>query len=335
MNSIFSIEWKGEEPFIVIERANTVFMKEIRTIFMGTPEIAKTILEHMFEAGLHISLVVTQPDRKVGRKQNLVQSPVKEYALTKGIQVFQPANIKIDYQTILDCNPDLIVTCAYGQIVPDAILEYPKYGCVNLHGSILPKYRGAAPIQRAIWNGDTETGMTLMKMVSKMDAGPIFAVKPVIIDNDDTTTSLFKKMGQAASELLIENFDGICRVDAHYMEQDETQVTYANKITKEDEELNLSQDDSGLINQIRALLDEPGGYIKIKNKKFKILKFHYLSESVKTPYTWVGKIDSGFGLALKNGILVIEKCQMEGKPVVSGIDFYNGQGRNLVGQSVI
>ena len=129
-------------------------MKKVRTVFMGTPQIACTVLENMIEAGIDIVLVVTQPDRKVGRKQKVTYSPVKECALHHDIPVFQPYRIKEAYQAVLDAKPELIVTCAFGQIVPDVILEAPIYGCVNLHGSLLPKYRGAAPIQRAIWDGE-------------------------------------------------------------------------------------------------------------------------------------------------------------------------------------
>ena len=156
-------------------------MKNRRIIFMGTPKIASVVLKTMLENDIHVGLVVTQPDKKKGRKQQLVYSEVKEVALEYDIPVFQPVKIKSDYQTILDFAPDLIVTCAYGQIVPKEVLDLPRYGCVNLHGSLLPKYRGGAPIQRAIWNGDKVSGMSLMKMAPKMDAGPVLAQKEIEI----------------------------------------------------------------------------------------------------------------------------------------------------------
>ena len=154
--------------------------------------------------------MVTQPDKKKGRKQQLVYSEVKEVALEYDIPVFQPVKIKSDYQTILDFVPDLIVTCAYGQIVPKEVLDLPKYGCVNLHGSLLPKYRGGAPIQRAIWNGDKVSGMSLMKMAPKMDAGPVLAQKEIEILPEDNSTSLFDKMAICAGELLLSHFEEIC-----------------------------------------------------------------------------------------------------------------------------
>ncbi|SUO03728.1 methionyl-tRNA formyltransferase [Faecalicoccus pleomorphus] len=309
-------------------------MKKVRTVFMGTPQIACTVLENMIEAGIDIVLVVTQPDRKVGRKQKVTYSPVKECALNHDIPVFQPYRIKEEYQAVLDAKPELIVTCAFGQIVPDVILEAPVYGCVNLHGSILPKYRGAAPIQRAIWDGEKKTGMSLMKMVSAMDAGPVFDTEEIVIEPMETSSGLFEKMALAASRLLIRDYDAICSKDAHYVEQDESMVTFAAKIEKEDEKIDLSKDDEAILCQINALSHAPGGYIEVNHKKFKVYKVDYKQQEVKEPFVWLGKVDQGFGLSLHHGILIIQQCQMEGKPVVSGLDFANGQGQNLKGKRV-
>ncbi len=305
-------------------------MKQVRTVFMGTPKIAKTLLENILQAGISIDLVVTQPDRKVGRKQQVVYSPVKECALDNAIPVFQPQKIKEDFDPILKIQPDLIITCAYGQIVPDEVLNAPRFGCVNLHGSLLPKYRGAAPIQRAVWNQDKESGMSLMKMVSEMDAGPVFSEERILLDEEETTSSLFDKMADAASRLLIRDFDKICREDASYTEQDKTLVTYAKKISKDDEKIDLSRSDQEIFAQIRALSLEPGGYVFIKKRKFKILEAHYHDQSISKPLSFLGKYKNGYGLALHNGVLEIVRCQMEGKPVVSGSDFANGQGRSLI-----
>lgn len=305
-------------------------MKQVRTVFMGTPKIAKTLLENILQAGISIDLVVTQPDRKVGRKQQVVYSPVKECALENAIPVFQPQKIKEDFDPILKIQPDLIITCAYGQIVPEEVLNAPRFGCVNLHGSLLPKYRGAAPIQRAVWNQDKESGMSLMKMVSEMDAGPVFSEERILLDKEETTSSLFDKMADAASRLLIRDFDKICKEDASYTEQDKTLVTYAKKISKDDEKIDLSRSDQEIFAQIRALSLEPGGYVFIKKRKFKILEAHYHDQSISKPLSFLGKYKNGYGLALHNGVLEIVRCQMEGKPVVSGSDFANGQGRSLI-----
>lgn len=303
-------------------------------LFMGTPQIAATVLKSLLDAGISIQLVITQPDKKVGRKQKIVYSPVKQVAIEHDIEVFQPRRISEDYQKVLDCKPDLIITCAYGQLVPDCILEAPKYGCVNLHGSLLPKYRGGAPIQRAIWNGDTKSGMSLMKMVHALDAGPVKAVQEVEILDEDNSTSIFEKMGIAASKLILRELDSVCSLDAEYIAQDDSLATYAPVIKKEEEAIDLSKSDIEILNQIRALSNEPGAYVRIQKKKWKILSATYKKEVHGEFGQLLGWIDNAYALALHEGVLLVHVCQMEGKPVLSAKDFYNGQGRNLVGQSV-
>ena len=303
-------------------------------VFMGTPKIAADVLQALLDAGISIDLVVTQPDKKVGRKQTIVYSPVKELALQHNIEVFQPFRIKEDYQRILDVNPDLVVTCAYGQIVPDQVLEAPKYGCVNLHGSLLPKYRGGAPIQRAIWNGEEKTGMSLMKMVSQMDAGPVFAQKETEITNQDTSTTIFERLGRIAGELIVENLEALCQENAQYKEQDPQLVTYAPIITKEEERIDLTKDDTTIFNQIRALAQTPGGYVMLHGKKWKIIDASYQPKSIAMPMEVLGWVNEGYGIALHQGVLVVHQCQMEGKPAMDAKSFFNGQGRNFVKESI-
>lgn len=306
-------------------------MKNIRVAFMGTPQIAATLLENIIQSKIEVGLVVTQPDKKRGRKQVLVFNEVKKVAVENGIEVFQPVSIKKDFQKLIDFKPDIIITCAYGQIVPEEVLNCCPLGCVNLHGSLLPSYRGGAPIQRAIWNGDKISGMSLMKMVRQMDAGPVLDVEEVDIQDDDNSTSIFEKMAIAASDLLIRQWDTLTSGEAQFIEQDPLKVSFAPIIKKEEERINLSQSDLQICNQIRALSYEPGAYVMVKNKKFKILKAHYKECTVDQPFTFTGLVEGFFGLNLKEGILLIEECQMEGKPVLKGKDFYNGMGRNLVG----
>ncbi len=308
-------------------------MKSIRCIFMGTPEIAATVLKNMLDAGIHIDLVVTQPDKKVGRKQTLHYSEVKQVAVDANIEVFQPRRLKDDYQTIIDAKPDVIVTCAYGQLVPDVILDLPKYGCVNLHGSILPKYRGGAPIQRAIWNQETVSGMSLMKMVTALDAGPVLAVKEIQIQND-TSSTLFKKMADAASALIVENFDLVCSSQAKYIAQDEQEATYAPIIKKEEEHVDFTQTDLEIVAQIRALASKPGAFVRVKNKKLKLLDVSYMSKHIEQPFTILGWQDDAYAIALQEGVLLVKRCQMEGKPEMDAKSFYNGQGRNLVNEKL-
>ena len=164
-------------------------LRDKRVIFMGTPQIAADVLQALLDVNANVVLAVTQPDRITGRKRVLTPTPVKLLAQEHGIPVFQPVKIRTDYDPVLEARPDLIVTCAYGQLIPDAVLDAAL--CVNLHGSILPRYRGGAPIQRAIWNRDDETGMTLMKMASRMDAGDIIKISRIPITEEDDSGTLF------------------------------------------------------------------------------------------------------------------------------------------------
>lgn len=310
-------------------------MKKNTCIFMGTPQIAATVLSSMLEHGISVDLVVTQPDKKVGRKQKIQYSPVKEVALEHNIPVFQPIRIREDHQEIIDLNPDVIVTCAYGQILPEVILNTPQYGCVNLHGSLLPKYRGGAPIQRAIWNGDKKTGMSLMKMAKRMDAGPVLDVEEIEIEKTETTSTLFEKMAIAASHLIVRDYDLVCSNQATYKEQDESQMVLAPIILKEEEHIDFSKEDHVIDCQIRALASKPGAYGYIGKKKFKILKAFYEQGNATTCGEILGWKKDAYAISLHEGILYVQECQMEGKPAMDSHSFYNGQGRNLVGKVIL
>lgn len=309
-------------------------MEKARIVFMGTPQIAATVLQGLIDAGKNVVLVVSQPDKKIGRKQRIEFPPVKQVAVDAGIEVFQPIRVKEDYQAIIDAKANIIITCAYGQIVPQAVLDAPTFGCVNLHGSLLPKYRGGAPIQRAIWNGDKVSGMSLMRMVPKMDAGGVFATKEIEITDDMNSTTLFELMGLAAKDLILEKFDEVCSKDAVFVEQDESKVVYSPVITKAEEHIDFTQDDAHICNQIRALSETPGAYVIVKNKKLKLLKASYKKEENVSFKEIIGMVDGKYAIGLHEGLLLVEQCQMEGKPSMKAKDFYNGQGRNLVGQIV-
>jgi methionyl-tRNA formyltransferase len=305
-------------------------MNKKRIVFMGTPPIAAHVLQALTDAGANVVLAVTQPDKKTGRKQIVMESPVKQLAKENNIPVFQPIKIRQDYQPILDAKPDLIVTCAYGQLVPNEVLDFPPAGCVNLHGSLLPKLRGGAPIQRAIMNGETVTGMTLMKMAEKMDAGDIAAQKPIFIEESDNTTTLFEKMGEAAAQLLMENLDKLMNGDIQFVPQDERLATFAPILSKAEEHLDLSKQDAQVLRQIRAFSGQPGAYVLAKGKKLKLLEGTYEHRENVSPSIYITE-KHRFGLCLKEGIFWADKVQMEGKPVSSGKDFANGQGRSLNG----
>lgn len=297
---------------------------------MGTPPIAAKVLQALIDSDVIIDLVVTQPDKKTGRKQTLTPSAVKQLAQQHDLRVFQPAKIKEDHNEILEYPCDLIVTCAYGQIVPTSILEHPKYGCVNLHGSLLPKYRGGAPIQRAIMNGDKQSGMTLMKMVQKMDAGPVMAESVIDIEPADNSTTLFEKMGDHAAILLKEHLETLLSGQAIFVEQDEKKATFAPIIKREEEHIDLDQTDQQIIDHIRGLSLDPGAYVLAKNKKLKIFEYEYIPCENTTLGLFSQPNKKSLCLELHDGKLNILSCQYEGKPKMAIKDFVNGQGRSLI-----
>lgn len=300
-------------------------------IFMGTPQIAADVLQKLLDAKANISLVVTQPDKKAGRKQKIVFSPVKQLALEHNIPVFQPEKIKKDYQAILDANADLIVTCAYGQIVGKEVLSAATQGCVNLHGSILPEYRGAAPIQRAIWDGKKKSGMSLMRMEEGMDTGPVMDIAEIEIEEADTTTTLFEKMGACAGDLIVKNLPVLLSGQAVFEKQDDSRATYAAMISKEEEEIDFTKSDEEIFNQIRALSRTPGAYFSAQNKKIKILSATYVPEEQQQEAGWLEKEGKKqLYLSLHHGKLYINELQMEAKPAMKAADFVNGLGRSLL-----
>lgn len=298
---------------------------------MGTPEFSATILKTLYQADYDVQLVVTQPDKFVGRKKVLTASPVKEVASELGISLFQPSRIRDDFQTIVDYQPDLIITAAYGQILPKHLLEMPSLGCINLHASLLPKYRGGAPIQRAIINGENETGISLMYMDEKMDTGDVIAVKKIAILDEDTSDSLFKKLAGLASELLLEQLPLICEGKNDRLEQNHTQATYAWNLSKEDEFISFNRDVKAVYNQIRGLLSNPGAYGVISGKKIKFHQVSYQYSDANEASIFMGLDEKGIKVSAQNGFIYIQQIQLEGKSSMDSKSFYNGLGKQFVG----
>ena len=298
-------------------------LKDFRIIYMGTPIMSAKILRYMIEEGFNVVAVIAQEDKPVGRKGLLEKVPTKVVAEEFGIPVYQPHRIRKEYEFARELNADLILTMAYGQIVPIELLEMPKLGALNLHGSILPKYRGAAPIQRAIMNGEKETGVTLMEMVDKMDAGKMFGVEKCEISESDNYTSLCEKIVECGKKivktLLPLYFEG--KLDG--VEQDENLVTFADKISKEDEKLDLNKSTKDFINFLRSISETPGGYLIFDDKKLKILGAKMWSNSVsKTVGTLT--INKHLVLQLKDGEIELTEVHLEGKKKMDGKSFANG-----------
>ncbi|MBO5578570.1 MAG: methionyl-tRNA formyltransferase [Bacilli bacterium] len=306
--------------------------KDAKIIFMGTPEISSKVLEGLILDGYNIIAVIAQPDRPVGRKKILMPVPTKVVAEKYNIPVYQPVKIRKEYEFVNDLHPDLILTLAYGQIVPQGLLDIPTFGSINLHGSLLPKYRGAAPIQYALLNNDKVTGMTLMRMTKEMDAGEMYAKKEIEIDEEDNSTSLFIKMGDLALELAKESLPLFLEGKLEGIPQDESQVTFAPSIKPEEEKIDLNKTKEQIFGQIRALSETPGAYLYLNELKLKIYKAKIASDEILGETGTIVKADKG-GLYLQtvNGIIALLDLQKEGKNRMDYKSFINGN-QNLVGQ---
>lgn len=306
--------------------------KKARIIFMGTPEISAKVLEGMISSGFNIVALIAQPDRPVGRKKVMRPVPTKVVAEKYHIPVYQPIKIRKEYEFVNEIKPDLILTLAYGQIVPQGLLDIPTFGALNLHGSLLPKYRGAAPIQYALLNNEKKTGMTLMRMVKEMDAGEMFDTEIVEISEEDNSTSLFIKMGEAALKLAIRALPKFLNGELKGIPQDESLVTFAPSIKPEEEKIDFMKSKEEIFGKIRALSDVPGTFLYLNEYKLKIYKAKIISDEMIGKVGEIIKADKG-GLFVQcnNGVLSLLDLQKEGKNRMDYKSFINGN-QNLLGQ---
>lgn len=292
---------------------------------MGTPEFSVPVLEALIE-NYQVVGVVTQPDKEVGRHHEIKPTPVKEVALKNNILVLQPQRIKKEYQEILGLNADLIVTCAYGQMIPKEILDAPKYGCINVHASLLPKLRGGAPIHRAIINNETRTGITIMYMVEKMDAGDILAQEETPIFKEDNVGILHDRLSKMGAKLLIETIPDLINGKIKPIPQKEEEVTYAWNIKREEEKIDFNQRTIDIYNQIRGLNPWPGGYALLEGKVVKIYEARISDSFFTTKKNGeIGKIyEDGIGVSTKDGEIIITKLQPSGKRKMLAKEYLNG-----------
>ena len=305
--------------------------KELNLLFMGTPEISAYVFEQMILDGYHFVGLVAQPDHPVGRKGIIEKVPTKVIAEKYNIPVFQPIKIRKDFSFMDNLKVDLVITLAYGQIVPQGFLDIPRFGCLNLHGSLLPKLRGASPIQTALINNEKVTGVTLMEMVAAMDAGRMYGKKEVNIEEDDNATSLFKKISEAAKDLVLELLPKYVNGELEGIPQDENEVTFCSLIKPEQEKLDLSKDILEVYGYIRGLSDEPGAYLYLDNQKLKIFKAKIANDLVTAEVGTIVQADKrGLLLQCQNGQLAILELQKEGKKRMDYKAFINGN-QNLLG----
>lgn len=307
-------------------------MNELKIIFMGTPDFSVPVLETL-AANFKVIGVVTQPDKEFGRKRELRPSPVKVKAIELGINVFQPAKIKNDFNEILSLKPDMIITCAYGQIIPKEILDYPKYGCINVHASLLPKYRGGAPIHRAIINGDKETGITIMYMAEGMDDGDIITQSKIDILDSDNVGSLHDKLSILGANLIIETIPKIVDGNISREKQKQSEVTFAYTIKKEDELISFNDKTINVYNKIRGLYPFPTGYSILNQKIIKICESKIGTTKPSIPGTIINVYSDGIGVSTIDGEIILTKIKPEGKREMLVSEYLNGVSKTeLIGK---
>lgn len=295
----------------------------LKTIFMGTPDFAVPILEELIKLS-DVALVVTKPDATVGRKKILSYPPIKELAIKNNIEVFQPIKIKQDYDIIKEINPDLIVTCAYGQILSEEILNIPRLGCINVHASLLPKYRGGAPIHRAIINGEEETGVTIMYMDKGMDTGDIIKIESIKIEDNDTTESLHDKLSILGSKLLREVFPLIESGTNKRIKQNEDEATTAPLIKREDEHLDFKNNVKDVANKVRGLYSWPLANFILDDEEIKVLEGYIGEESNKESGIIANIKKDAIGIMCSDKIYYITKLKPSGKKAMLVKDYLNG-----------
>lgn len=297
-------------------------MKDKNVVFMGTPEFAVPVLEMLIEK-TNVIMVVTQPDKIVGRKKEIKFSPVKEVAIKHNIEVFQPSKIRLDYEPLKDLDIDLIVTCAFGQILPKEVLDLPKYGSINVHASILPKYRGSAPIEYAIMNGDKKTGVTIMYMDEGMDTGDIIKISKLPIEDNDTGGSIHDKLSILGKDTLECTLKDIFNGNITRIKQGD-EFSIAPKITREDEHIDFNNNGINIINKIRAFNPNPLANIIIDNKEIKVLAAKFVKKDVNKVSEIVEIDKDKLGISCKDGIIYLSTVKPMGKNIMDIKSFLNG-----------
>ena len=311
---------------------------DLRAVFMGSPRFAIPSLERLVQAGYDIVAVYTQPDRPAGRGKAPVAPPVKEAALQLGIPVFQPENLRsVEAVTRLtDLRPEVIVVCAYGQILKQDVLDIPPYRCINIHFSLLPLYRGAAPVAAAILAGDELTGVSIIILEKRLDAGPVLAVGSIPISPRDTTGTLTEKLSVVGAGLLLEALSGWVRGEITPKPQDDSKATYFTELQKDAGKIDWHRPAVDIWRQVRAFHPWPGGYTTWRGRQLKILEAAVLTEK---PNPGEGQVidlagrGAAFGIGTGEGVLSVLQVQLEGKRAMTAAEFLRGQ-RDFIGDEL-
>ena len=308
-------------------------MNKLNIVFMGTPKFCIPVLEMLIKEHNVIG-VFTQIDKPSGRKNEIIFSPVKQLALDNNIKVFQPIKLKEETNLVFDLKPDIIITCAYGQILPEELLEFPKYGCINVHASILPKLRGGDPIHKAIIEGYTETGITVMYMDKNMDTGDIISIEKISIDENDTYSTLHDKLSLTAPSILKNTLEDILSNKQTRVKQNDSEVTYAYIVKKEEEKIDFNKPTNEVHNQIRGLSSIPGAYTTLDNKIIKVYSsIKNINHSSKKSGTIISVNKDSIGVKTSDGEILLLEIQVEGKKRTLVKDYLNGiDSKKLLGK---
>ncbi len=298
----------------------------MRVVFMGTPDFAVPVLEALTESKHEVVAVVTQPDKRKGRGKEMQYTPVKTAALNHGIEVYQPAKVKDEeFQNVLrDINADVIVVVAFGQILPPSIIHMPKYGCINVHASLLPKYRGAAPIQWAVIDGEKETGITTMQMDEGLDTGDMMLKEVVPVDKKETGGSLHDKLAACGGKIILETLQKVEDGTVTYTKQDDSKSNYAKMLDKNLGKIDFTKKAVEIERLIRGLNPWPSAYTKLNGKTLKIWDADVLEGENETPGKIVNITKDQIWISTGEGILAVNELQLEGKKRMNTEDFLRG-----------
>lgn len=306
----------------------------IRVVFMGTPDFSVPVLKGIIDSSEYdVVGVVSQPDKKVGRHQILTPSPISKVAIDNNIKLLRIEKIRTNYEEVLDLRPDIIITCAYGQIIPKEILDYPKYGCINVHASLLPKYRGGAPIHKAIIDGEKYTGITIMYMDVGMDTGDIISQEKIEILDTDTLENVHDKLSILGKELLLKTLPNIISGNIERIKQDENKVTFAYNIKREDEHVDFNNECKNIYNLVRGLNPFPGSFAVLNGKIIKIYSGMIGNKTNGKPGEIKGISRDGIIVNTKDLEFIITELQEEGKKRVTAKEYLNGKNKDeLIGK---
>lgn len=302
--------------------------KPLRIIFAGTPDFAARHLAALLDSHHEVIGVYTQPDRPAGRGKKLTASPVKELALEHAIPVFQPENFKSDEakQELADQNADLMVVVAYGLLLPQAVLDTPKLGCINVHGSILPRWRGAAPIQRSIWAGDAETGVTIMQMDIGLDTGDMLSIATLPIEATDTSASMYNKLAELGPVALVDCLSTIANGTAVAEKQNDDLANYAKKLSKEEAKIEWTMNADAIERCVRAFNPWPMSHFSVEDKAIKVWQSRVETYTGNaTPGTIIQADKTGIYVATGSNAIVFEQLQVPGKKAMGVQDILNSR----------